>query len=333
MRSIKNKIQEISGEKRIFAKIVCILLATALWAFITSEKTGTVRFKVPIKERHLPAYAVISEMSKNSVIVSFEGRKDNIKNVNIKNINAYVDLRKPKIGKNDKYRIYIEKQQMPEGINISLSHKYINILVARKIEKRIFVIARKIGNVKKGFVMGRIRITPETVKISGAKNIVDNINFIYTEEFSIEGEDKSFEKVVSLSNEGRNNFTIHETNVRVNIPIIEYRQLNELKVPILIKNPKKGYIYKLSENSVVVYYKTMGDIYIKEAPINSSFFEASVDVTGINLENLTSENPKFIEEFINEEVNVLIVNKKGVNKDDILSYKPEKVTVTISVKK
>lgn len=331
IKSIKDRLQEITGEKRLFAKIVSIFLAVALWAFITSSKTGTVRFKVPIKERNLPAYAVISEMSKNFVIVSFEGRKDNIKNVNIKNINAYVDLRKAKIGKKEKYKILIEKQQMPEGIHISLSHRHVDIFVERKLEKRIFVIARKIGNVKKGYVMGRIRVVPETVKISGPRKEVDKINYIYTDEFSIEGEDSPIEKIVPLSNDSKNKFILHETNVKVFIPIIEYKHLDEINVAIAIKNSKKGYSYKLSENSIVVYYKTEGDINIREYPISSNFFDVSVDVASIDLESLTSEDPEVKKEFVKEEVNINVKPRKGVNKEDIVSYKPEKIIVRVKL--
>ena len=67
--------------------------------------------------------------------------------------------------------------------------------------------------------------------------------------------------------------------------------------------------------------------------INVKSFDVIVDVGNINLENLTSENAEKKKEFVTEEIALLIKPKKNINRSDIVSYKPEKVTVKVLIDK
>ena len=92
VKRIKHKIVSAAKERDFLAKAACLLLAVILWGYIASGKTDKLRYRMPLQVRNVPSTLAVSGMSDRTAVLVLEGRKEHLKSVNMKNINAYVSL-------------------------------------------------------------------------------------------------------------------------------------------------------------------------------------------------------------------------------------------------
>ena len=136
MIKIIDEIRDIFNKKELIPKLVSLILAVFLWAYIGTTKMGEIKFKVPIEVKNLSKSLVISNIQRNSIMAILKGNKEDLNNVNLKNLKVFVDLKNPVIGDSVKYPIEVVKQQIPENIDFSLSTDKIAITIEKKISKR-----------------------------------------------------------------------------------------------------------------------------------------------------------------------------------------------------
>lgn len=330
MRPIKDKIREISGKRKIAARILCLLLSISLWAIISSTKIGKVTFKCQVEIKNLAQNAVISDMARKYLPVTFEGKKENIKNVSSKNVRLYVDLKNASNGVLKKYKVEIDKQEIPEGVSVSLPVKKIKILVDRKLQKKVRVIANITGSPSKGYMAGRVSITPPNVFIVGPVSEVEKVEVLQTDEIDIEGSVSTVIKTININREGLKNIYLNETNVKIIVPITEYKRLREIEIPISLKNIDDNFNYNMNVSKIKVYFKGNEGVDVKDDDeINTEMVEAFIDASKANLKLFSGEHKA---DFINFELPVSIGLKRTDGKVDIVFYNPEKIAVRISPK-
>ena len=96
--------------KRDFlAKIGSLVLSVILWALISSNMMDKIKFQVPIEIKNPYENLTVSKMSSRNVHVIFEGKKELTKNITVKSVRAYIDIKNPEIGKPKKYPIQFLK--------------------------------------------------------------------------------------------------------------------------------------------------------------------------------------------------------------------------------
>ncbi len=328
MRKFLEMIRNAAHEKNIIAKGTSLLLAVILWMMISNSQSGSLSFSVPIEISNLPQNAVISETEKQNVLVAFTGKKENLKNINIKNIRVFVDLSKPRIGVHHMYRLRLSKQNIPEDIAINLSLKKVGILVERRVDKRVRVIPIVTGTVMKGMIIGKAMAVPEMVMISGPKSIVDTITIVNTEEVSVQNENSEIVRDVQIKRDDFRNVVIfRDTVVKVNIPIYEIRYLRSIKIPISVRNTIPCCTFVPSPAVVEIFFKERDGDY---GPVNAGAFEAVVDAG-----SLKTSLPKLLDKDQDVEIEFpLIVNIRGNHGNyEIVSYSPLKTGVRIEEKK
>lgn len=311
-----DRLIKIIKEKKFIAKVLSLTLSVVLWAYISSTMKGELKFKIPIEVMNLPTGMIVSKMSDNTVLVTVDGKKDFLKNIRVKNLQVTVDLKNPKIGVPKKYRLRLSKVDMPENINITLSKKTVIITVERKIEKKVKVVPRITGNVKKGSIIGMKKVVPEYIVVQGAESLIDEIEYIYTENISVENESEDIAREVDLERMENGRVYYSKSTVKVIIPIINYGDLFKVDVDITVMNPAKDLRYHLEDKTVKLYIKYQGDREIKP-----EFFNAHIDVH--NAKVAKRGKKRVIREFP-----VKISLKKEMDVD-IVSVIPEKVKVEI----
>lgn len=325
MKSYQDILKALNLTENFAAKVASLLLSIALWAYLANSKKGDIRFRIPIVISNLPENMVVTKISNKSVIAVLQGRKEYLKNVNVKSIKAVVNLKKPVIGKALDYPVEIIKNEVPVSIKVIVKKKTVNILVERKIAKNVAVIPRIIGKVTEGRVIGKYSVDPETIIIKGSKSIVSDINHIYTKNISVDGMFEDIDRIVELEKDLDPNVIFSETKVRVTIPIIDYGNLLSLNVPVKLLKKSNAYSYELLNNKVKVYIKTIGKK--KVFPENIA---VTVDVSPARLK-------KEVKNIGEEPVSVkLPVSANFVNLKEgmeIITIVPETVEVKVKKKK
>lgn len=321
MKGIIEKLRMFLKEKEITAKFLCLVLSVILWGYLSTTSMGELRFRVPLDYTHIPTGLIVSEMPVKNVVAVVEGDKEHLRNVTINNLQAYVDFGTPQIGKPVKYRIRIIKSDLPEGINITLEPKRIALTVEKRVEKRVKVIPTITGDVKDGSVVGRIRIAPDYVVIAGPVSRMSNLDYVYTEDISVDGETSEVVREVHLKKDRIQDMEVAQDLVKVSIPIVEYGNLYGMLVPVLIRNMDAKYNYMLDRAQVKVYIRTPGQHTIPKEDIN-----AFVD-TGQVMPDLLFK--KQTQDTVERELPMVVQIKGSHDGAEVVSIMPEKVIVTI----
>jgi hypothetical protein len=317
-KSIENNLGKIPVKKETAAKVISLLMSVALWGYISSTKMSEIKFKLPVEIRNLPASMTVSDMPDRSLIVVLEGKKEYMKNVGSKNIKLFVNLEKPVPGEPNEYPVQYIKYELPEGINVSLPKAEIKITAEKIIEKRVRVIPKISGSLKSGNIIGKITVTPEFVLVRGAKSTVKEINYIYTEDISIEDETGEIVKEVELAKENLKEVSVNETSIKVVIPIINYGDLYSLDVPVIIKNMNKNFKYMLENPTVKVYMKSSDKKGILPGDI-----EVSVDAGMIQYKTASGAD----RQKTTQDILAAVLIKKYGDSIQVVSVAPEKVTL------
>jgi hypothetical protein len=286
MNRIIKEIKEVLSRRDLIPKIVSLLLAVFLWAYIGSTKIGEIKFKVPIETRNLSKSLVVSYMQRNSITVTLNGNKDDIKNVNVKNLRVFVNLENPVLGENVRYPIEVVKQQIPENIDYSLSSNRVSMTVEKKFYKKVKVIPLISGKLKKGYVMGNIKVNPEFIVLSGPKSIIQDIESIKTKGFSIEDEMTNIVREVPIDRENIKNVDVSHVNVSLTIPVFDSSNLFRFDKVVELRNADESFSYKfLSSNSIILFVKATRE----EVQFSEDDFEVFVDIASKNLKKTFSK--------------------------------------------
>jgi hypothetical protein len=323
MRNYLLEIKKIFSARDNVAKVVCVLLAVILWAYISSTNIGEVKFKIPITFINLPETLIKSKISNKYVTATLTGRKDNLKNINIKSIKAVVNLDQPEIGINKIYPIDLIKDEIPENIDLNLSIKDVNLIIERKITKKVKVRANIVDKVLNGYVLGRIVIIPESVNISGPESLLKTIDIVQTEKVSISQASGRIIKDVAIDNKYIPDINIDTLKVRVIIPIVESVNSAEFRKKVVLRNINNTYNYILSQEEVSVYLQSDNpNIVPSEEDV-----DVFIDIGSLILDELLREvNENYIEKYYSIDA---VVKKDGLK---VVSIFPDIISVKILLK-
>jgi YbbR domain-containing protein len=320
MWKIKVKIKTLAQERDFFAKGVCLLLAVILWAFIASAKSERLTYKIPIVVKNIPQDLAVSGMSDKYATIVLEGRKDELKSVNIKMIRASIDLTNAEVKEPKNYRILVEKQQVPEDVTITLVEKEVAVTVEKKEDRWIRVLPNITGSVRNGKIIIDKMVVPERVKISGPRSVINDVDSIETEDVSVENEGGDIQRQVGLKKERFKDISFNEKIFTVKVLITDLKDLVVVTVPVNVHGGAAEYEYEARDRDVEIYIRSRN--YRKVTPGD---VEAFVDAVHLNLKGLFDKDPAVV---LYRDLPVF-VRARNVNAADIISIMPKKALVKI----
>ncbi|HNW29186.1 MAG TPA: CdaR family protein [Spirochaetota bacterium] len=323
MKVIKDRIMYVVRERDFLAKGVCLLLAVILWAFIISGKTEKLRYKVPLTIKNLPANMAVSGLSGRTSVIILEGKKEELKNVNIKNIRITIDLENASLGGPRDYPVQVEKQEVPEDISISLVDREVTLTIEKKEFKWVRVVPVITGEVGKGKIIIDKQVVPEQVMISGPRSVINDIDTIDTEEVSVENETGEIKRQVGLNAEKYKDVSFSEKNFTVRVLVTDLKDLEVITVPVGVKNAPREYEYEVKDREVEVYIRLA-----EKQSVAPGDVEAFIDAGKVNARLLLAKEQK---DTVVKDLPVVVAGR-NINTTDIISVMPKKVLVKITHK-
>jgi len=321
MKSYLEKFLAFSKRKNLVPKLTSIILAVILWAYITNTRSGDLRFNIPVEFRNSDSSLVVSRVSQKNVAVRVSGRKDDLKNVNARNIVIFVDLSRAVPGEYSDYNVEYTRNEVPEGIDIRIIPEELKVLVEKIAEKEIRVIPKFSGTPAKGFHAGKVRVVPETIILRGAPSLLDRIDLLYTSDISIEGAREIISTEIPVETANIEGVDYIRSTVVVTIPVISYSDIAELDLPIVLQKAKKGYKYLLKTRSVKVHVMPDGKKKIADYSIS-----AVVDASLIKIDQEELERKGKIE----READIEILSQIPDIDERIISITPDSVVVEVT---
>ncbi len=278
IRNFWLKVRGFLSRRDLVPKLISLLLAAILWAYIGSTRLTHLDYRIPIEIINQPANLVITNQNLKSVTLQLNGKKDDFNSFALKNVKAVINLEGAREGSDLRFPIDIVKQEVPEGIRLSLSRKYVSLDLEKKSSKRVPVEPVLTEMMRDGIVIGPPSVKPEFVIISGEASRLRLIESVTTETVSIGSETGRIEKDVPVNMKELKGLDIYPVTVRVYVPVYEMENTQTFEIPLLLKNVREDIIYDAARKKVKVMVKKL----VKDIQINKDDFDAYLDCSRVD---------------------------------------------------
>lgn len=319
-------IVQFAENRNLVPKLGSILLAVILWAYISTGKSGDVKFKLPVTYTGLEEDYVVSKVSHKVVVVEVQGNKDDLKNISSKNIKLVVDLSTGEKDEYKPYKIQYQKIDFTDDFKVELYPEDVKILIEKKLERNVKIVPRYNGSAGKGFKAGRIRVNPEYVKISGPASVINSIGAVYTEEIPVDDRNSSFRQDIKIEkvNEDSIQYSLSKVNAIVpilNISLFNSVEVTSFEIPVVLRNKKKGYNYIVTAGKVKVNVML---------PDNKDFSEKSFSAY-VDADEIEIDSDEFIKKSRIEVMGfVHVVGDTSETDSGIMSTVPDSVEIVVT---
>lgn len=172
-----------------FMKIVALVLALLLFSSVPknepskgrdvnvpSDQTVETIAEVPVKAYYDTQNLVVSGIP-DTVSVTLQGPKNIIQPAKtLKNFEVYVDLTNAELGNQ---RLPIRIKDVSDRLKVTIEPAYVNVSVQEKVTKEFRVEAEfDRGLIEEGYLAADPIVDPGTVKITGAKDMIEKISYV-----------------------------------------------------------------------------------------------------------------------------------------------------------
>ncbi|MCC6345935.1 MAG: hypothetical protein IT388_01970 [Nitrospirales bacterium] len=185
-------------------KILSVVLALALWFFVTHHGRSEMALVVPVTFKNVPRGLELLRESVKSVTLNIQGQERLLKGLQPADIGVFVDLSGAKKGEEvyyfDKGTIVV-----PRTVEVvRIEPTSIRITLDESLTKRVPVKASLIGEPERGYRVASVRIHPSAVMVEGAKTELARVAFLRTEPVDLTGLDGDITQNVRLNLNGKN---------------------------------------------------------------------------------------------------------------------------------
>jgi YbbR domain-containing protein len=202
--------------ENIGLKIASVLLAIALWVFVTSRGQSEISVDVPLEFKNIPAGLEIVSHSVKTVSLGIKGQERLIKNIKPAEIRVSIDLSKAKKGE-DIFYIHRDDVKLPHAVTVAnIDPSSVKVTTEETVTKTVKVVPLITGAPERGYYMKSVDVEPQTVIIEGVRSEIARIKNVRTEPLDITGLNESFTQDMKLDLTGKNiRSKISDVNVEV----------------------------------------------------------------------------------------------------------------------
>lgn len=205
-------------------KIVALLLAFCLWAFVAASMNNVAKFpgSVPVKAVNVPAnFSAIYDTKEVSLKIAADPAI--WKQLSSDNFSAFVDLNGLAAGTHNLK--VIVNANLPNVQIVEVDPANIMVRLEPVEKKTVSVSANIIGQVADGRAVGSIDFTPDKVEISGPKSLIESAT-VATAEIKLNGESDGFSRDVALNvlsdkGEAISEISVNPASVKADVKIVK----------------------------------------------------------------------------------------------------------------
>lgn len=175
-------------------KILALLTALVVWLVIKETISFEIEVPdVPLEIRVGEGWAVLSQ-SEHALRVTFKGSQDDIRQIDLKQIKAVVDLPSNSIAGSGEIVIPLSAIKTPRNVwPIRVEPSRVQVSLDREQEKKVPVKSRAMGKPFSGEVEELI-CEPAFVTLRGPAQQLQKTEWVYTESVDVEGRVEGFTK-------------------------------------------------------------------------------------------------------------------------------------------
>lgn len=270
-------------------RITALILATSLFFYVQSladddtESTASIQSdvieNVPLEVYYDEDNLIVTGLPK-TVDVKIEGPMQFVLQAKLsKDYKVFVDLNSLLLGE---HNVTIKTENFSEKLNVTVDPATVDILIEERVAQEFKVEPEfNTREIADNYELDSLLVEPETVMISGAKSVIDSINYVKASIKSEGNVQDSFDQdsnVIVLNKDlNKLDVVIEPSSVKVKVKLKEYTK----DIPIVLETTG-------SAKNIVINSLTLSQDSLKLSG-SKSILDGLKEITAkVNLDNITS---------------------------------------------
>ena len=185
--------------KLSFAAVISVLFVASVWFSISKGLDTLISLEIPIEYMNRDPQKEIIETSANAVELLLGGSGSLLRTIKPEQVRVRLDLSKSIVG-NNSYTITQENVSLPPGAVLKgVQPEAVKVTLDIPGEQELPVQVDWVGRLSPDLIMVAAELVPSRVRIIGGKNVLGNIQTIYTAQVPLDTITKSGSTEVRLA--------------------------------------------------------------------------------------------------------------------------------------
>ncbi len=268
----KSSEKSASGHRqKVIIILVTVVLAFLLWLVVNLNRTYTVNIQVPLELGQVSTERALAEELPDYVTASLSGEGWNLLDMYRDPPPVFIEVSDEQINLFEQVR---RKLDAISKLSVqSVDPFYLQLQLQERVSKKVPVIARVETGFKSQFgFIEPPQLQPDSVTITGARSIVDEITYWATDSLKLKNVNKSVSAQIALKEAGPL-VNLSEQNILFTGEVAQFTE-GEVTIPVELKDFQFGQNVIFSPSAVQITYLAP----IKEFPSlkNRNLFAAYV---------------------------------------------------------
>jgi len=168
-------------------KLLALGIALVMWIFVVGQDKAELTVEVPVEITGIPADAVVADDVVNKVFARISGPGTLVRRAASERMVKRVNLAGMGLGEHV-FQVVPEDLSLPAGVSvIRVSPARFIVSLAAKVSRRVPVSLKLKGKPAPGYEVGEITLSPPKVNVSGKKEEIEIVDWIFTEPIDVSG--------------------------------------------------------------------------------------------------------------------------------------------------
>ncbi|MCC5927262.1 MAG: hypothetical protein JJU41_11950 [Bacteroidetes bacterium] len=241
----------VSTRERVIVFTVAYVIAVSSWLMVNLDREFNLELEIPITTASISSDKALISPVPAFVTVGVSGEGWKLLNLYNNPPQLPLNLEQSQINMFEQVRALLGSNQ---DVNVTkVQPSILNVQLDERIERRIPVDLRMDLNIRRQYAMiGDIRVSPDSVTISGARSKVEGFSVWPTRVVTLEGVRESIDMLVELE-QPTPVVHLNTGQVRVEAEIVEFTE-GEARVPVAVSGAPEGRQVTFTPSSVAVRY-------------------------------------------------------------------------------
>jgi len=293
IKTSSEKKESVHLNRRVITFMICILVSISFWLLMSLSKEYTITANFPVNYVNLPEDKVIANQLPRTFDIEIKSSGFNLMMYKFKRhretLLINIQGAKPLRSKNNFYlntastidKIAAQFNSQIRVLKIVPDTLFFNF--NKKVTKAVPVKANIAISCDHQYQQtDSIKLTPTFIKISGAADIINKIDYVETVPVNFKNVDKPLSlKLNILTTQALKQVDLSQTTVKATVNVKKYTEAS-IELPVEVENLPAGFGLKTFPDKITVKYNVAFDDYGK---INALQFRAVVDYAKIESGN------------------------------------------------
>lgn len=200
-------------------KLISLGIAVALWTFVVGQESAEVTVRMPVVITGLPADMVMANQVANEVELRLYGPQSLVRQAANRPAAKQLNLAGMGTGEHT-FQVLPEELNLPPGVEVlRISPARLRVVLDHRFSRKAAVRPVIKGNPEQGFEVAEVSFDPVEVTVSGIKQEITDLDWIWTVPLEVTGLNKTTTLKANLRPPDGRAIRLNPTTVQAEITI------------------------------------------------------------------------------------------------------------------